>query len=68
VREMLVANGYRVDDPVAREGDEPEVTLSYLSARETAERAELGEAARADVEAAIDDLRAVFETITAERE
>ena len=58
-------HGYDVTDPVARTGDEPDVVVSYLAARETAERAELGEASRGEVEAALDDLRSVFDTIAA---
>ncbi len=40
--------------------------LAYRSARETAERAELGEASRGDVESAIEDLRDVFAALVAE--
>ncbi|HZN22008.1 MAG TPA: hypothetical protein VFB57_05565 [Gaiellaceae bacterium] len=65
VERMLVTRGYDVADPVARAGDERDVVVTYLAARETAERAELGEASRGDVEAALDDLRSVFDTIAA---
>jgi hypothetical protein len=61
--EILEANGYRVRDPVERAGDEAEVIRSYLAARETAERAELGDASRGEVEAALDDLRAIYDTL-----
>ena len=64
VERMLTARGYALDDPVARDGEEPEVVRTYIAARETAERAELGDAARGDVELAIDDLRALFDTIS----
>ena len=67
VHDMLVARRYGVDDPVERIGDEPEIVVTYRSARETAERAELGEASRADVESAIDDLHALYETLLVER-
>jgi hypothetical protein len=67
VHDMLVARGFGVDDPVERAGDEPEVVTTYRSARETAERAELGEASRGDVEAALDDLRAVYDMLLVER-
>lgn len=67
VERMLVERGYHLDDPVARAGADPEIVTTYRAARETTERAELGEASRADVGTAIDDLRAVFETVTAER-
>jgi hypothetical protein len=66
VEQILVARGHALDDPVAREGEEPEVVRTYLAARETAERAELGEASRGDVELAIEDLRALFDTISGE--
>jgi len=65
VERMLVSRGYDVTDPVARAGDERDIVLSYLTARETAERAELGNASRGDVEAALDDLRSVFDSIAA---
>ena len=67
VGRMLVERGYGVDDPVAAAGADPEIVATYESAREVAARAEVGEASRADVEAAIEDLRALFETLTAER-
>jgi hypothetical protein len=60
VERMLAANGYALDDPVARQGEEPEVVATYAAARETAERAELGEASRSEVEQATEDLREIF--------
>lgn len=66
VEKMLRERGYHVDDPVERTGDEPEVVVTFLSARETTERAELGEASREDVRTAIDDLRMIFETVKTE--
>ena len=62
VESVLEAHGYAVRDPIAREGEEREVVTTYLSARETAERAEVGAASRGEVEQAIDDLSAVFKT------
>lgn len=66
MEQMLTARGFALDDPVARQGEEPEVVKTYLAARETAERAEVGDASRGDVELAIDDLRALFDTISGE--
>ena len=60
VQRILTASGYALDDPVARQGEEVEIVRTYLAARETAERAELGAASRSDVAQAIDDLRSVF--------
>ena len=66
VEQVLVENGYDVTDPVSRAGDEREVVATYLSAREIAERAEVGAASRSEVELAIDDLRDVFTTLVGE--
>lgn len=63
VERMLVTSGYVLHDAVARAGEEPEVVTTYLSARETAERAEVGAASRSEVALAIDDLRAIFESL-----
>ena len=38
----------------------------YLAARDTAERAELGDAARGDVEQAIEDLRAIYDSFASQ--
>jgi hypothetical protein len=64
VERVLEGSGYAIRDPVARQGEEREVIATYLSARQTAERAELGEASRGDVTAAIEDLRAIFDSLT----
>ena len=64
VERALEGSGYAIHDVVARQGEEREVVATYLSARETAERAELGEASRRDVTAAIEDLRAIFDSLT----
>lgn len=66
VERMLEAGGYAVRDPVARGGDEPEVVVTYRSARETAERAEVGAASRGEIELAVEDLRDLFGTLAGE--
>jgi hypothetical protein len=66
VERMLAAQGYAVHDPVARAGEEREVIETYLSARDTAERAELGDATRGEVEQATEDLRALFDSFTSQ--
>jgi hypothetical protein len=43
VEEMLVARGYAVDDPVADDGIEPDVLVSYRSARELTLMVERGD-------------------------
>jgi hypothetical protein len=66
VRRMLLDRGYAVDDPVASQGEEVEIVVSYRAARETTERAELGDASRSEVENAIDELREVFASLVAD--
>ena len=66
MEQMLTARGFALDDLVARPGEQPEVVTTYFAARETAERAELGDASRGDVALAIDDLRALFDAISGE--
>jgi hypothetical protein len=67
IERMLVARGYTVADPVAAAGDEPEIVRTYAAAREVAQRAGTGDASRADIGDAIEDLRALFEALTAAR-
>lgn len=64
----LTASGFAPDDPVAASGADFEIVVAYRSARETAERAELGEASRGDVETAIDDLSEVFQALVGPRD
>jgi hypothetical protein len=67
VERMLRSRGYNLADPVEASGDEPEIATTYRSARETAERAEVGGASREEVNDAIDDLEDIFDTLIAER-
>ena len=66
VQSVLRERGYAIDDPVASRGDEAEIVASYRSAREAAERAELGEASRTEVTDALDELRAIFDSLASE--
>jgi hypothetical protein len=67
VEHVLAASGYRPADPVAAQGEDPEVVVTYRAARETAERAELGVASRSEVAQAIADLREIFSSLVALR-
>ena len=67
VEDMVRETGYGADDPVAAEGAEPEIVRTYRAAREVAERAEVGEASRAEIEDAMANLDEVYGTIVAER-
>jgi hypothetical protein len=67
VGRMLRSCGYNVDDPVEVSGDEHEIVTTYVAARDTAERAEVGSASRAEVDDAINDLEDVFDAVVTER-
>ena len=67
VEEMLEARGYELHEQTTEEGDSPEIVAAYEAARETASRAEAGEADPGDVADAINGLRALFDTLIAER-
>ncbi len=67
VEEMLEERGYEPTDPVAREGDDPDVIATFVSAREIALRADAEDVDASDVGEAIHGFRAVYEYLTAER-
>jgi hypothetical protein len=67
IEEMLEARGYELHEQTTEEGDEPEIVATYEAARETATRAEAGEADPGDVGDAINGLRALFDTLIVER-
>lgn len=67
VERMLRERGYAPDDPVANDGDDPEVLREYLAARETAARVERGDdVGPGDVAAAVIGLRAIFDHLVAQ--
>ena len=67
VEEMRKGRGYAPGDPVASEGDDPEVIATYEAARELSLRCEAGEADPSDVGEAIHGFTAVYEHLNAER-
>lgn len=68
VEEMLEEREYHVHDPVADEGDEPEVLVQYRAARDIADRVERGtDLPPEDVEAAIEGLVALFDHVEVNR-
>jgi hypothetical protein len=70
VERMLDERGYAPDDPVADNGDEPEILAEYRAARETTLAAERGgdDVGPGDVAAAVTGLRAVYEYLLVERQ
>jgi hypothetical protein len=69
VARMLEARGFDLSDPVALEGDEPEVVAEFRAAREITRLVEAGseDVSPGDVAAAVNGYRAVFEFLLAER-
>jgi hypothetical protein len=67
VEEMLKERGYDVSDPVAREGDDPEVLASFAAARELSLRAEADGVDPGDVGEAVHGFTEVYEYLVGER-
>jgi hypothetical protein len=64
VGEMLGAEGYALDDPVASEGTDPEIAAEYREANRVATvAAEGGTVDPGDVGAAVEGLRAIYDRL-----
>jgi hypothetical protein len=67
VERMLGERGYDVTDPVVREGEERAIVADYLSARETSDIVERGDAVDpGDIGAAVVNLQEVYEILLAD--
>jgi hypothetical protein len=65
---MLEARGFAPSDPVAAQGDEPEILANFLAAREITRRdASFADISPGDVAQAIEDYRLVYETLVEQR-
>jgi len=67
VEEMLEERGYDPTDPVASEGDDPEVIATYEGARDLSLRCEAGGADPSDVGEAVLGFTAVYEHLLSAR-
>ena len=68
VAELLEARGYAPSDPVAAQGDEPEILVNFRSARELTRLWESGaDISPGEVAQAIEDYRSVYESVIEER-
>lgn len=68
VERMLTARGFDVSEPVADEGEEREILASFRAAREVARLVDAAAEVEQDaVVSAIEDLRAVYDQLIAER-
>jgi hypothetical protein len=64
---MLEERGYDPTDPVASEGDDPEVITTYEAARDLSLRCEAGGADPSDVGEAVLGFTAVYEHVLSAR-
>jgi hypothetical protein len=69
VRGMLESDRrFDLSDPVLDEGQDPEIVRNFLAAEDTALRIDSGaDLEQADVQAALDDLREIYEYVVADR-
>jgi hypothetical protein len=69
VARMLDSRGFAVDDPVADDGDDPEILAEFRAAREITRRLDSGDddVGPGDIAAAVNGYRAVYEFLLAER-
>ncbi len=67
VERMLAARGYDLGEPATAEGQDPEVVTRYRAARDTATRAEAGDADPGDVADAVDALRELYDELVVDR-
>lgn len=64
VERMLAARGHNLSDPVANGGEEREVVVDFISAREVTRRWERGEEVPpGDVAAAVNSYRELYESL-----
>ena len=68
VEEMLEERGYDPTDPVASEGDDPEVISTFEAARDLSLRCEAGDADPSDVGEVVLGFTAVYEHLLSERQ
>jgi hypothetical protein len=65
---MLEARGFAPNDPVAAQGDEPEILANFRAAREITRRWEsFADLSPGDAAPAIEDYRLVYETLVGQR-
>jgi uncharacterized protein (UPF0297 family) len=67
VEEMLTERGYNLENPVAVEGEDPDLVRDFLAAREIARAAETTEFEREDIETALEDLGEIHDYIIQDR-
>jgi hypothetical protein len=67
VEQMLIERGYELENPVATEGEDPDLVLDFVAAREIARAADQGKIEREDIETAIEDLAEIHDYLVEQR-
>ena len=67
IQEMLTERGYDVENPVVEENEDPDITRSFLAAREIALAAESTKVEGEDIQTAIDDLTDIYDYLVEDR-
>ena len=67
VEQMLIERGYDLENPVATEGEDPDLVLDFVAARDIARAADQGEIEREDIETALEDLAEIHDYLVEHR-
>ena len=67
VEQMLTERGYNLENPVAVEGEDPDLVRDLTAARDIARAAEQGDIEREDVETALEDLAEIHDYLVDQR-
>jgi hypothetical protein len=67
VEQMLRERSIPLDEPVTAEGDDPDISRDFQSAREVASAVEAGSAEPDDVIVALDNLREIYTYLVSDR-
>jgi hypothetical protein len=67
VEQMLTERGYDLENPVAVEGEDPDLVRDLIAARDIARAAEQGDIEREDIETALEDLAEIHDYLVEQR-
>jgi hypothetical protein len=67
VEQMLIERGYDLKNPVATEGEDPDLVLDFVAARDIARASDQGEIEREDIETALEDLAEIHDYLVEQR-
>lgn len=64
---MLVERRFELHEPVATEGEDPDIVRDFLAARQVADAVEGGNVEPGDVALALENLREIYEYLVRDR-